>query len=206
MFGDNRTFLWTGLATATLPPLLPSTPGPILLISVDLLLLSSLFPLLPPQKESWPSLCPALTAHLWLFWCHTSAVSSSACIYSSFSCVRTSGKHQSLSEAAFLGHQPSWSPLHHAGIAPCRFLTLSESPRSAPAHCSPNPGMCPSITGTLAWVSPSGLRTRPPSRAMLLPVGLHCLSTSVPDRTTPNFQGAVLLSNAAFNCNIFYFI
>lgn len=92
--------------------------NPILLISVDLRLPSSLFPFLPPQTETRPWLCPTPTAHLQLFCCQLAAVSSSGCIPSSCSRVRTSGRYQSLVEAAFPGHQPIWSPQWHAGIIP----------------------------------------------------------------------------------------
>lgn len=54
VFGDNHISLWTALASATLSPLLTSTSGPILLVSVDLLLPSSLFPFLSPQIETRP--------------------------------------------------------------------------------------------------------------------------------------------------------
>lgn len=80
---------------------LTSMSGLILLISGDLWLPSSLFPFLPPQIETWPWLCPTPTAHLQLFWCQLAAVPSSVCIHSSFSRVKTSGKHQSLLEAVF---------------------------------------------------------------------------------------------------------
>lgn len=104
-----------------------------------------------------------------------------------------------------------WTPAFSVSSPPRwhRPLPLSYvkwEPQVCSCPLQPQSSHVPQHNRTLAWVSPSGLRTRPPSRAMLLPVGLHCLSTSVSDCTTPNFQGAVLLSNAAFNCNIFYFI
>lgn len=118
MFGESHIFLWTALATATLLPPLTSVSGPILLISVDLWLPSSLFPFLPPQTQTRPWLCPTPTAHPWLFWGQLAAVSSSVCIHSSFSWVSTPNKSQSLVEAAFPGHQAVWSPQWHIGIIP----------------------------------------------------------------------------------------
>lgn len=138
MFGESHIFLWTALAAATLLPLLTTMSGSILLISVDLWLPSSLFPFLPPQMETRPWLYPTPTAHLQLFWCQLAAVSSSVCIHSSFSRVRTSGKYQSLVEAAFPGHQPIWSPQQHVDIIPHPLLVLSGSPGNIPVHCSPN--------------------------------------------------------------------
>lgn len=85
VFGDNHISLWTALASATLSPLLTSTSGPILLVSVDLLLPSSLFPFWSPQIETRPCLCLAPTTHLQLFWCQLAAVSFSISTYSSFS-------------------------------------------------------------------------------------------------------------------------
>lgn len=117
---------------------------------VDLLLPSSPFPLLPPQIETRPWLCPTTTTHLQLFWCQLAAASSSICTYSSFSWVRISGKHWSPEEAAFLGHQPSRSPCHHAGITPC--LLLEREPQGGSCPWQPRPRRVPMHTQDVSMV------------------------------------------------------
>lgn len=117
---------------------------------MDLLLPSSPFPLLPPQIETRPWLCPATTTHLQLFWCQLAAASSSICTYSSFSWVRISGKHWSPEEAAFLGHQPSRSPCHHAGITPR--LLLEREPQGCSCPLQPRPRQVPMHTQDVSVV------------------------------------------------------
>lgn len=142
------SFLWTALASATLPPLLTSTSDPILLVSADLLLPSSRFPFLSPQIETGPWLYLAPTTHLQLSWCQLAAVSSLICTYSSFSWVKTPGKHRSLAEAAFLAHRSTLSLCHHAGIVPWQpqgcSCPLQTQSRYGPVHTQ-DISMVPSI-------------------------------------------------------------
>lgn len=195
MFGESHIFLWTALTTATLLPFLASmlTPSCWYLWTYGFRHLS--FPSCL-SRQTWPWLCPTPKAHLQLFCCQLAAVSSSGCIPSSFSRVRTSGRYQSLVEAAFPGHQPIWSPQWHAGI--CWHWA------GALGSFLPTAGMC--TPRTSVWSSPSLLMTNPPTGVILLLVELYFPSTGMADTTAPSFQEAVVLNNSSFHCNLFYLI